>query len=121
MRALPDEEFFLTTWDGSIGKIYPRSVWEENRKVLARNAKFAIDLGRYVDHYGSLATIDNQGRILVSPPLRRKLGIENQPVYLRYDNENIEIYSEAALTASLERAEAGAGAVLARLYEDGLK
>ncbi len=121
MRSLPEEEFFLTTWEGSIGKIYPRSVWEYNRKVLARNAKFAIDLGRYVDHFGSLATIDNQGRILVSPQLRRKLGIENQPVYLRYDNENIEIYSETALNASLERAEATNQPVLAQLYEDGLK
>jgi len=121
MRALEDDEFFVTTWDGSIGKIYPRSIWEENRKVLARNARIAIDLGRYVDHYGSLATIDNQGRILVSPQLRRKLGIENQPVFLRYDNENIEIYSEAALNASLERAEAAGADVLAQLYEDGLK
>lgn len=121
MRALEDEEFFVTTWDGSIGKIYPRSVWEENRKVLARNAKFALDMGRFVDLYGSLATIDNQGRLLVSPQLRRKLGIENQPVFLRYDNENIEIYSEAALNASLERAEASSASVLERLYEDGLK
>lgn len=120
LRALPDSEFFITTLDGSIGKIYPRTVWENNRKKFAANPKIAIDIGRYADHYGSLSEIDNQSRVLLSPQLRRKLGVENQPLYLRYDNQGVELYSEATQEESLRRAEASAPTVLPDLYDLGV-
>ncbi|HWR50414.1 MAG TPA: hypothetical protein VN428_04880 [Bryobacteraceae bacterium] len=120
LRVLPDKQFFITTMDGSIGKIYPRSVWEDNRKAFAKNKRLAIEISRYADHYGSLTEIDNQARVLLSPELRRKLGVENQPLYLRYDNEGVEIYSEATQDASLRRAEEIAPTVLPELYELGV-
>jgi DNA-binding transcriptional regulator/RsmH inhibitor MraZ len=123
MRALPDPEFFLTTWEGSIGKIYPRTVWEHNLEVLARTSDESEDLARFVDHFGSIATLDAQARLLVSPELRRELGIENQQVFLRCAGASIEIYSEAAERASLERARTSAPDVLKKLrrMEGGLK
>lgn len=120
LRALEDHEFFITTLDGSIGKIYPRSVWEDNRKKFAQNPKLALDIGRYADYHGSLSEIDGQGRVLLSPQLRRKLAVENQPVYLRYDARGVEIYSEAAQQASIERAERIAPVVLPDLYDLGV-
>lgn len=120
LRALPDKTFFITTMDGQIGKIYPRSVWEDNRKAFDKNKAKAADIARFADWHGSLSEIDNQGRVLLSPQLRRRLAVESQPVYLRFDNRGVEIYSEAAQAASLERAEQMAPTVLPDLYELGV-
>ncbi len=124
MQSFPEPEFFITTLEGTIGKIYPISVWRDNGKVFAehkKNPKLAADLARYADFWGSLAEIDGQQRVLVSPNLRRKLGIENQPVHLRYYNDGIEIYSQAALDASMARAESAIETVLPDLMSEGLK
>jgi DNA-binding transcriptional regulator/RsmH inhibitor MraZ len=121
MRSLPDQEFFVTTFEGSIGKIYPRTVWEHNLEVLASASDYSEDIARLVDHFGSVASLDSQNRILLSPELRRELGVENQPVFLRCAGASVEIYSETAEKASLERAKANAGEMLKKLRQAGLK
>ena len=110
--ALREKKFFVTSLDRRIAQIYPMEVWRQNEKFfetyrddprVSRNVAFnAADLGAEVE-------MDNQGRVLFSPELRRELGIENQPVHLFAYRGRIEVLSEkiyeerkkeAALTAA---------------------
>ena len=95
--ALREKKLFVTSLDRRIAQIYPMEVWRQNEKFfdtyredprLVRNVAFnAADLG-------SEAEMDNQGRILFSPELRRELEIENQSVHLFAYRGRIEVLSE---------------------------
>jgi DNA-binding transcriptional regulator/RsmH inhibitor MraZ len=124
VRSLAEPEFFVTTLDGAIGRIYPIAVWEENLKILAEfndDPQAAEDIGFMADHWGARSGLDAQARILVPPGLRRKLEIEDQKVYLRYYNGAIDLYSEAASEKRLERATIALPDSLPALRKRGLK
>jgi DNA-binding transcriptional regulator/RsmH inhibitor MraZ len=124
VRGLPDQEFFVTTLDGDTGRIYPIGVWRENEKILAQykdDPEMAEDLAFYAHYWGGVASLDSSGRLLVPTKLRRKLGIENQAVYLRFFNDGIDIFSEAISEKRLQRAEEGRAKNLPVLRRMGLK
>jgi len=83
LGGLENKKLFVTSLDRRIARIYPIEIWRENKKKLedetenpsaAENIYFtALDLG-------SEAEMDNQGRVLFSPELRRELAMEDQPV-----------------------------------------
>ena len=95
--ALREKSLFVTSLDRRTAQIYPMAVWRENEKFFetyrddpraARSVAFnAADLG-------SEAEMDAQGRVLLSPELRRELGIENAPVRLFAYRGRIEVLSE---------------------------
>ena len=124
VKTFPDQQFFVTTLDGDIGRIYPIGVWRANEKILAEyteDPKAAEDVAFMAHYWGSLSGIDGQARILVPPGLRRKLEIEDQKVNLRFYNDAIDIYSEAASDRRLKRATEGAPTNLPALRKVGLK
>jgi MraZ protein len=96
--SLREKKLFVTSLDRRIAQIYPMEVWRQNEKFfdsyrddpkLAKSVAFnAADLGAETE-------MDNQGRILFSPELRRTLGIENQSVHLFAYKGRIEVLSEA--------------------------
>jgi DNA-binding transcriptional regulator/RsmH inhibitor MraZ len=123
-KTFPEQQFFVTSLDGDIGRIYPIHVWRENLKILAEysaDPQAADDLAYIADTWGSVSGLDAQGRILVPPALRRKLEIEEQKVNLRFYNGAIDLYSEAAHEKRLQRATASAAAALPALRKAGLK
>ena len=83
LDSLDDKKLFVTSLDRRIAQIYPIRLWRETKSFLesftedpaaADNLFFnALDLG-------AEAEMDNQGRVLFSPELRRELGMEDQPV-----------------------------------------
>jgi len=121
--ALREKKLFVTSLDRRIAKIYPMAVWRENEKFFEsyredpralRNAAFnAADLG-------AEAEMDNQGRILFPPELRRELGIENQPVRLYAHRRHIEVLSEAIYEERKREAAQVAPDDLERLERAGL-
>jgi DNA-binding transcriptional regulator/RsmH inhibitor MraZ len=124
VRTFPEQEFFVTTLDGSTGRIYPIGVWRENLKVLeeaTEDSQAAEDIAFTADYWGSVSGIDGQGRVLVPPKLRRELGIENQPVNLRYYRGAIDIYSETVSEKRLAEASSRRADNLAALRKRGLK
>jgi MraZ protein len=96
--GLPEKKLFVTSLNRRIGQIYSIANWRETKKNLdgqkehsqaARNVVFtAQDLG-------ADSEMDNQGRVLLPPEMRRELGIENQSVRLFHYKGRIEILSEA--------------------------
>jgi transcriptional regulator MraZ len=121
--ALREKKLFVTSLDRRIAQIYPMEVWRQNEKFFAayrddprvsRNVAFnAADLG-------SEAEMDNQGRILFSPELRRELGIENQPVHLFAYRGRIEVLSEKIYEERKKEAAMSAADDLSKLEAAGL-
>ena len=121
--ALREKKLFVTSLDRRIAQIYPMEVWRQNEKFfetyrddprVARNIAFnAADLGSEVE-------MDNQGRILFSPELRRELGIENQPVHLFAYRGRIEVLSEKIYEERKKEAAMTAADDLSKLEAAGL-
>jgi MraZ protein len=124
LRTFPEPEFFVTSLDGNIARIYPIRTWAENQRILAEydeNPDAAEDVGFLADYWGGVSTIDGQGRILVPPVLRRKIGIEDQKVNVRFYRSAVEIYSEAESERRLQRAMEAPPANRSALQKRGLK
>jgi MraZ protein len=125
LRASPDGQFFVTSIDGgSVIRVYPISVWEENKKILEgfeEDPEAGEDISYMADFWGGLTPIDSQGRVLIPPVLRRQAGIEDQKVLVRWFNSAVEIYSEPESQKRLERASQALAANLKALRRKGLK
>jgi MraZ protein len=123
LGALREKKLFVTILDRRIAQIYPIAVWRENEKFfetyredprIARNVAFnAADLG-------AESEMDNQGRILFPPELRRELAIENQSVRLYAYRGRIEVLSEKIYEERKREASQMAADDLAKLESAGL-
>jgi DNA-binding transcriptional regulator/RsmH inhibitor MraZ len=123
LSALREKKLFVTSLDRRIAQIYPIAVWRENEKFfetyrddprIARNVAFnAADLG-------AESEMDNQGRILFPPELRRELAIENQAVRLFAYRGRIEVLSEKIYEERKREASQMAADDLAKLESAGL-
>ncbi len=118
------KKVFITTIDLSTARLYPIRVWEQNEKLL-ESAGTATAQAKAVSflakHYGDDSELDGQGRFLLPQELRRKLGMENQPVWLGYDKGALEIYGEAVYRKKLAEYEAQAVSALEALQVLGFK
>jgi len=123
LGALREKKLFVTSLDRRIAQIYPIAVWRENEKFfetyrddprIARNVAFnAADLG-------AESEMDNQGRILFPPELRRELGIENQSVRLYAYRGRIEVLSEKLYEQRRQEAAQTAAEDVGKLESAGL-
>ncbi len=96
--GLPEPKLFVTSLDRRVGHIYPIAVWRENKKLFEsfrENPRVARRVAFNANDLGADSEMDGQGRILLSPELRRELEIENQPVKICAYKGRVEIYSEA--------------------------
>ena len=124
LRTFADPQFFVTSLDGRIGRIYPIETWRQNEIVFEgydEDPDAADDIRFVADRWGGVSTIDGQGRILVPPELRRKIGIEDQKVYLRFYKGGLELYSETESERRMERATGALATNLHALRKRGLK
>jgi MraZ protein len=124
LRTFPDPQFFVTSLDGRIGRIYDIQTWRENQKVLEEyeeDPDAAEYIGYLADRWGGISTIDAQGRLLIPPDLRRKIEVENQKVFVRYYRSAVEIYSEGESERRLQRGNEALPVNLPALRKRGLK
>jgi MraZ protein len=85
LASLENKKLYVTSLDRRIARIYPIQLWRETKKKLedeTENAGAAENLYFTALELGSEAEMDNQGRVLFSPELRRELVMEDQPVRL---------------------------------------
>ncbi len=96
-KALREKQLFVTSMDRKVALIYPLATWRENEKFFESfrdDPKKARGAAFNANELGSEAEMDSQGRILLSPELRRELGIEDQPVRIFAHKGKVEILSE---------------------------
>ena len=111
VSGLPEKKLFVTSLDRRIGQIYPIAIWRENKKLLNEfrlNPKAAARIDFNAQDLGADSEMDNQGRVLLPPEMRRELGIENQSVRLFAHKGRIEILSEAVYAERKQEATATA-------------
>ena len=112
LGAIEDKKLFVTSLDRRIARIYPMSLWRQNEKFFQNyvaNPKLAKSIWFNANDLGSEAEMDGQGRVLLSPELRRALGVENQAVRVQGSPKgHLEILSEAEYQRQLELAVAAA-------------
>lgn len=124
LRSFPEQLFFVTTLDERIVRIYPISTWQLNQKFFeeCQEEPDAVEaIAFFTRVYGAESPLDKDGRILIPPQLRRKLGIENQPVWVGYFKGALEVYSEAVYREMMERASVNAREQVKALRKLGLK
>ena len=92
-------EFFVTTFDERIARLYFMHVWHQVKDALQakRGEASAKSIFLFANYYGEASTVDPQGRILMPTNLRRKLEFESQPVQMLGAGQRIDVYSDSAL------------------------
>jgi MraZ protein len=98
IAGLREKKLFCTSLDRRIGQIYPIAIWRENKKFFnefREDPKAAARMSFNAQDLGADSEMDNQGRILLPPEMRRELGIENQSVHVYSYKNRIQILSEA--------------------------
>ena len=124
LRTFEEQSFFVTTVDERIARIYPMPAWRENASFF-ENCQEDPDSVEEVAFatrvYGAESPLDKDGRILIPPLLRRKLGLENQPVWVGYFKGALEVYSETVYQETMQRASVNLKDKVKALRKLGLK
>lgn len=119
-----DNKVFITSLDGRIARIYPISTWRENERILENFTEdpfAAEDISFTAYEMGADCEMDAEGRLLVPQELRKRLNLENQPVWLhchksRINVYNTQVYQEMQARAAIQRQDK-----LQLLEKNGLK
>jgi len=83
------KDFFVTSFRGDSVRIYPLEVYADFEERLQRASQVEplVDrLRNAVNYFGQNASMDGQGRILVHPLLREKVGIDGEVVVIGQQN-----------------------------------
>jgi MraZ protein len=80
-----EQEFYITSMDGKRAQLYPMKEWEKKEDALAKMPSTHPARMRFLDvtsYYGQMATIDQQGRLLLPQLLREEAQLEGDVVVL---------------------------------------
>jgi MraZ protein len=124
LAGLPDKKLFVTSAERHIATVYPLAIWKKNQEVLENireNSKAAKRILFTTMELGSEAEMDNQGRVLFSPELRRELNIENKPVKVLVVKGAIQVMGEETYQERRTQAAQSAEDDLAIVEAEGFK
>jgi MraZ protein len=122
--SLPEKKLFVTSLNRRTGQVYPIAAWRANKKFFSEYREDPKKLQRIIFNANALGAdseMDGQGRILLPPEMRRKLEIENQPVFVFFHNERMEIYSQPVYEEMEKQAESSSGDDVTALEHAGMK
>ncbi|MDX2153807.1 MAG: hypothetical protein SFV54_23900 [Bryobacteraceae bacterium] len=97
LGSLSDKRLFVTSLGDNIARIYPNSVWKQNEKFFEsffEDPEQAERISFFANAYGSDTEMDAQGRVLLSPELRRYLSMEGAAVQVKYYKGHLQVYSQ---------------------------
>lgn len=124
LTGLGELKVFITSLDGRTARIYPISVWRENEKIFEsfnEDPFAAEDISFAAYEVGADGELDSEGRLLVPQELRKRLNLENQPVWLHYHKGRINVYNSQVYQEMQTRASLDRVAKLRQLEQKGLK
>jgi MraZ protein len=96
-------DFFVTSLNGEFVRAYPMPVWLEIEKKLDGSPSMNPSIMRFrnlVGYYGQEASMDDQGRLLIHPLLRRASGLNGEVAVLGSQNW-LDIWNREKLEAAL--------------------
>jgi MraZ protein len=95
--ALREKGLFVTSMDRKVALIYPIAVWRDCEhffETYKEDPRIARGLAFNAYDLGAEAEMDNQGRILFPPELRRELGLEDGTLRIYAHKGKFEVMSE---------------------------
>lgn len=125
-KDLGETQVYITSFDGSTGRIYPISVWKQNESVfetagVSDSSEDAEDVLALANYYGEDSDIDSAGKILLPTTLRREMSVEGEQVWMDYAKGRINFYSDAVYKARLAKAREDVAAKVKKLSALGLR
>jgi MraZ protein len=103
LKGLTEKKLFATSLDRSTASIYPMPLWREAEKRLfaaeGDYAEAAENVYFTSQELGAESEMDAQGRVLLSPELRRALGMEDQSVKILARDGVISVMTEGNFEA----------------------
>lgn len=123
LQSTGDTDFFATSFDERIARIYPISEWKKTEKLLQEpgdEADAAEDLWFTAMDLGGLCQIDGQSRVLLPPALRRTLELENVPCHVEYFKGYVNVFNEQVYEERKQRAREERAAKLSAFKKKGL-
>ena len=124
LKKLSVAKVFITTVDLELARIYPMPVWKSNENLFSNAgelAELAEDVAYIAKYFGGDSEIDAQGRVLMPAELRRRMGLESQPVWLDCYHGRINVAGKAVHEARFHRAMANLGEKVKTLEKKGFK
>jgi len=99
-------EFFVSSLRGESARIYPLQVYAELEERLLKASSvqpLVSKLRNALNYFGQRAVMDQQGRILIHPLLRKKAEIVGEVAVLGQQNY-LEVWNRAIFESVLETA-----------------
>lgn len=96
-------DLFITSTSGKFVRIYPMPVWLKIEKKIAEKPSLSPAVTRFLDwinYYGSLATFDLQGRVLIQPLLRRSADVKGEVAVLG-NQDHLDVWNRERIEAKL--------------------
>ncbi len=88
-RKFIEEKFgrdcYVTSTDGEYVRVYPMPVWLDIEKKIGSVPSMTPAVARFknqVNYWGQLASMDDQGRLLIHPLLRKSSGVNGEVAVL---------------------------------------
>lgn len=97
------QDCFITSTDGERALVYPLPVWSDFQSRLAKvpsTSQAKSKLLERVNYFGQVASIDNQGRVLVPAVLRDVAGIADDVVVLG-NTDHLIVWNEERMKKRL--------------------
>ncbi|HEY2322893.1 MAG TPA: division/cell wall cluster transcriptional repressor MraZ [Thermoanaerobaculia bacterium] len=98
------QECFITSTDGERALVYPLPVWYDFQSRLAKvpsTSQAKTKLLERVNYFGQVASIDNQGRVLVPAVLRNDAAIADDVVVLG-NTDHLIVWNEERMKKRLD-------------------
>lgn len=97
-------DFFVTSISGEFVRVYPMAIWVEVEKKIAAAPTMTAAITRFtnlVNYYGQMASMDDQGRLLIHPLLRESSGI-NGSVAVLGNQSYLDVWSKEKFESLLK-------------------
>jgi MraZ protein len=88
-----DGQFYITSTDGAVIKVYPRTAWEQFEAKVLNGAGSYQTQQKFMEltsYYGQMVEMDAQGRLTVADWLREKFRLAGD-VYILGMTDHLEI------------------------------
>ena len=75
-----DGQFYVTSFDGKVIKLFPLSEWEQLEERVSRSESYEARerFSEVTSYYGQRAELDAQGRLTIAEWLRNKFGLKGE-------------------------------------------
>ncbi len=99
-------QFFITsTTNGRNVRLYPLPVWMAILDRLSKVSSFNPAAARFLDavnYFGSVGTMDRQGRLLIQPLLRTRAGMNGEVAVLG-NQDRLDVWNRESFEQKLEQ------------------